>query len=137
MNMEFTKGDYEIENLQVYTGDMPSADSADITLPTLDEDFRGNGKSVFKGKIEMEEDGWFVTSYPWKEGYRVTVDGQPVEAEKVNTAFTGFQIKKGTHAVEIEYEAPGFKEGLIVSGVSLAGLLLSAAALLRERKREK
>ncbi len=137
LNMEFTKGDYEIENLQVYTGDMPSGDSAEITLPTLDEDFRSNGKSVFKGKIEMEEDGWFVTSYPWKEGYRVTVDGQTVEAEKVNTAFTGFQIKKGTHAVEIQYEAPGFKEGLIVSGVSLAGLLLSAAALLRERKREK
>ena len=38
----------------------------------------------------MEESGYFVTSFPYKEGYEITVDGKNVQAEKVNCAFIGF-----------------------------------------------
>ena len=41
-----------------------------------------------------------------------------VEYEKVNNAFIGFEIKKGTHHVEIEYAAPNALLGKIVSLIS-------------------
>ena len=66
-----TEGDYEIENLRVYTMDMPAAQ---IIMPVSYSDLKKN--TVFEGIIDMEESGYFVTSFPYKEGYEITVDGK-------------------------------------------------------------
>ena len=63
-----TEGDYEIENLRVYTMDMPAAQ---IIMPVSYSDLKKN--TVFEGIIDMEESGYFVTSFPYKEGLRVPI----------------------------------------------------------------
>ena len=124
-----TEGDYEIENLRVYTMDMPAAQ---IIMPVSYSDLKKN--TVFEGIIDMEESGYFVTSFPYKEGYEITVDGKNVQAEKVNCAFIGFSLGEGSHEIEITYTAPGFKAGLAISIVSISSIILTE--FMRKRKGE-
>ena len=97
LTLDFSKGDYHIKDLQVFTADMPSAADRHIWQA---EGGRSSGKftfsegsPVFSGTVDMEQDGYFVTSYPYKKGYRILADGKPVRVEKVNGAFAGFSLK--------------------------------------------
>lgn len=74
----------------------------------------------------MEQDGYFVTSYPYKKGYRILADGKPVRVEKVNGAFAGFSLKRGFHRVQITYIAPGFRWGFCISSAATVIFLLTA-----------
>lgn len=121
-----SKGDYDIENLTVYKADLPKID---YVTPVFYSEL--DAGQVFSGFIEMEQDGYFVTSIPYKDGYSIYVDGEKTDAQKVNTAFIGFELKKGGHSIEITYTAPGFWAGMALSLLSfaLAGIIIS-----RERK---
>lgn len=134
LEITMTKASYTMENLKVFTGEVPAVDT--------DHVWKARGRKekgkVFSGQVDMKEDGYFVTSYPYKKGWLITVDGEPVKAQKINTAFTGFPLQKGSHSIEIAFRAPGFDVGL---GISLAAFAALAALIiieyLRERKREQ
>lgn len=79
-----------------------------------------DGKNVYWGRIDMPKSGYFITSYPYRKGYAVSVDGEKIEPEMVNTAFVGFPLSAGKHMVKIRFEAPGYRPGLCVSLVCLA-----------------
>ena len=68
----------------------------------------------------MEQSGYFVTSFPYRDGYRMMVDDKEVEPEIVNTTFIGCAMEPGTHQVQIYFEAPGYKLGLVVSLLAFA-----------------
>ena len=67
------------------------------------------------GDINVTNDGYFTLSIPYDKGFKIKVDGQSVDYEKVNTSFIGFPISKGNHHIEIEYEAPLKKVGMLLS----------------------
>ena len=130
LTLDFSKGDYHIKDLQVFTADMPSAADRHIWQA---EGGRSSGKftfsegsPVFSGTVDMEQDGYFVTSYPYKKGYRILADGKPVRVEKVNGAFAGFSLKRGFHRVQITYIAPGFRWGFCISSAATVIFLLTA-----------
>ena len=104
----------------------------DISIPAMTKGAEQDGKTVFSGSLEMKKAGYFITSYPYRKGYQITVDGKEVNYEKVNTAFIGFPISAGGHQIEICYYAPGFKAGL---AVSILSLLVLGLIILRERKK--
>ena len=132
LEIEFSKGDYDISRLQVYTMDSDHLQRDDITLPSMTEGGKKDGKTVFAGSVEMENDGYFITSYPYRKGYQVFVDGKKASYEKVNAAFVGFPVSAGGHEIEIHYYAPGFKAGLAISILSMVVLCL---IILKERKK--
>lgn len=82
----------------------------------------------------MSRDGYFITSFPYRDGYEITVDGQAVSPELVNTAFLGFPLKSGHHEIKIAFEAPGFALGRAVSLISAALML---AVMIMEKKGRK
>ncbi len=132
LEMEFSKGDYRISSLKVYTLDRQYLRHEDIAMPVIAEDARRDGQTVFDGGIEMEKDGYFITSYPYRKGYQILVDGKEVNYEMVNTAFAGFPLGAGAHKIEICYTAPGFQAGL---AISILSLLILCFITWKERKK--
>lgn len=130
LNVYVSKGNYRISGLQVNIMDAGALDAGDVTVPEVGNEFEHGrtelfgGSAVFGGSITMDADGYFVTSYPYKKGFEVLVDGERVSPEKVNTAFLGFPLSAGEHEIEINYMAPGFGVGLGLSLFSLAWLVL-------------
>ena len=133
LSVKMTAGDYVIRDLEVYTLDRSYLGNDSIVEAVSDTEAKqaeGSAGSalVYSGSIRMPEDGWFVTSYPYRKGYEILVDGKKVDAGKVNTAFVGFPIQAGEHEIEIRFTSPGYVPGLAVSAVSwgLFALLLLA-----------
>lgn len=115
LQVEVSEGEYDVNQLEVYTVDEKVLKHSDVVIPDEYKQTENRNKNVFTGKINMKQDGYFITSYPYRKGYQITVDKNPVEPEKVNTAFIGFPIATGEHAIEIWFEAPGYRCGCIIS----------------------
>lgn len=128
--VEASRGNYKITNFKIYTVDQKYMVHENITIPESIKEVATD--IVFAGSIEMEEDGYFITSYPYKKGYHVFMDGIEIEAEVVNTAFLGFQISEGKHEISIYYEAPGYKEGRTITVLSVA---LYLGILVNEKRK--
>lgn len=127
LEIELTKGTYNIENVNMYIIDNKDIINNDIT--------RANIKSIFKNKItssiNIDEDQYLVTSIPYDRGFTIKIDGEIVEKQLVNKAFLGAKIEKGNHEVEIIYNSPLLKEGKIIS---LIGITIFIVLIYKERK---
>lgn len=60
------------------------------------------------------------------------MDGQPAELLRANTAFLGLELDAGEHVIELHYETPGLKVGLVLSG---AGILAFVGIVIWHRRR--
>ena len=121
LNVEIGKGTYIIKSLESYTLDYDyvkysnrNVDSFNITEIT---------DNKIAGSITAKQDGYFVMSVPYDEGFTIKVNGKIVEKELVNKAFIGFKIDKGTYDVEIMYNSPLLREGKIISLLSVFVLI--------------
>ncbi len=127
LKIKLSDGNYKIEDLEVFSLERDVLKNENIIMPESEaarsERFSlaralwlpQSEAKVCQKTIDMPEDGYFVTSYPFRKGYQVLVDGQEVTPEMVNTAFVGVPLAAGKHEVEIMFRAPGFKMGAAMS----------------------
>ena len=69
----------------------------------------------------MRRAGFFETSYPFRAGYSVTVDGERGRPRRSAAGFLVVPLAAGKHEVQIDFLPPGYRVGL---GISLLALLL-------------
>jgi len=67
----------------------------------------------------QEGNGFLVLNDTYFTGWTVTVDGEEEKILKANHYYRAVQLGPGEHTLEFDYFPVGFKEGLIVSGVTL------------------
>lgn len=92
------------------------------------------------GHIEVKEDGLMFMSIPYAEGWTAIVDGKPAEVVSVQDALMGIKLEKGSHDVTIKYTPAGFKEGVMISAVSvffIALLFIVPAVSEKLKKKNK
>lgn len=129
--IEFTKGNYDISDIEIYQ--IPNTyfeESADIT--PLIMDYNKTRGDVLQGKITSEE-GYLVFTIPYDKGFKLWIDNKEVEIEKVNGAFIGSSITKGSHEIRLEFIAPYSTLGKLVSVLSIGAL---GGIILLERKKD-
>ena len=89
-----------------------------------------------EGVIEIRDAGTLFMSVPYDKGWSFKVDGQPVTAKQVFTAFTGIELDAGRHSITMKYTPEGLKEGAVLSAVSI-GLLILLVLLERFGRTKK
>lgn len=90
-----------------------------------------------RGSVEADPGQILFLSIPKDEGWSVFLDGQRVEPEEVLHAFIAIPMTAGRHDIELKYVSAGFQEGLLLTGISLAGFLLLWIMTVRHKKRKK
>lgn len=130
-------GVYEIEDIHTYLYDYEIVTKRASSLTPFVFDLERTKGDAIEGDIDVVEDGYFVSSIPYDEGFLVLVDGKETAYEKVNTAFLGFPLDTGKHHIVIRYEAPWAKEGRMGSFVSGFILLVMGVATKICGKRKK
>ncbi len=130
LSVKLYKGDYTIQNIQLYTLDYEVLKNYTKQVDPLKLQATQNDE-VLKGNIQVKEDGYFVTSIPYEKGFEAFVDGKKIEIEKVNKAFVGFPIKAGQHSITITFHAPFKKVAMLFS---IIGFLLLLLQIYYERK---
>lgn len=130
--IEFTPGTYRISDVEAFVLDYDAIATAKDSLDEFHFDMDKTKGDYIVGNIDVTEDGYFVTSVPYDDGFDIKVDGQSIESENVNMGFLGCKITAGHHEIKIEYRAPLKKEAKILSCV---GIVCFAISALLERKR--
>jgi len=81
------------------------------------------GKNSFTSVITLEKENLIFYSIPYDEGWSATVNGEPVQIEKVNKGFMAVKGEAGENTVVFTYTTPGLATGALVSLVSLIVLI--------------
>ncbi|MGL6197347.1 MAG: YfhO family protein [Lachnospiraceae bacterium] len=53
------------------------------------------------------------------EGWSATVDGEDAELLKTNTMYMGLKLSQGDHVIDLKYNTPGLRVGIILSVTEL------------------
>lgn len=107
----------------------PGSSPASAAPPAaIEETHRSNNRLVYD--VDASAPGLLILSELWFPHWRVSVDGKPAEALRVNFAFRGVKLEPGKHRVEWRYRSPWLSRGLLATGGSLL-LLLGGLALYR------
>ncbi|MEQ9423288.1 MAG: YfhO family protein [Cyclobacteriaceae bacterium] len=77
-----------------------------------------------EGDINLQENKLLFFSIPFDPGWKATVNGENRELLKVNIGMTGLPLEPGNHKVILQYEPPFAKEGIIISRITLAIILI-------------
>jgi uncharacterized membrane protein YfhO len=80
---------------------------------------------------------FLVLSQAWSPGWSAFVDGHAVTVLRANALVVGVPVPHGRHRVRLTYRPPGLTAGLVLSGGSLAGLVLASAFLVATRRRRQ
>ena len=124
VNVTLGKGTYRICNLKSYVSDTTVLEDDSLYQSTFTPDWNATKGNQISGSIEMEQDGYLITSIPYDSHLEIKVDGREVVTEKVNTAFVGCRMVSGEHWVTLTYHALGLSTG---KWISLAGVFLWGA----------
>lgn len=70
-------------------------------------------------------------------GWQVRVNGRPEKIYRANHAFRAVALGPGTHEVRFEYRPRSFYWGLVITLVTLVGIMLGVILAFRGRKKER
>lgn len=89
-----------------------------------------------RGALTLEvpgvRDRLLATSLTLPAGWRAASGGRRLEVVVINGAFAGVHVPPGVSRVELRFSPPGFRSGLLLGAISLAGV---GALLWASRKR--
>ena len=75
-----------------------------------------------------------LTVIPYDAGWNATVDGEPVPVRALYGGLCGVDVPAGQHEVELTYETPGLRAGMVGSVVSV-GTFVAWRSVARHRRR--
>ncbi len=88
-----------------------------------------------EGTVNAAEDGILFTSIPYIGGWRVTLDGKPVDKVSIgDDGVIGVEVPAGEHKINFRFTSKGLVPSVIVS---FAGILLAVIYNLIDKKKRK
>lgn len=89
----------------------------------------------FTAKVDRDRENLVFFSIPYDEGWSATVNGMPCEIEKVNVGFMAVKVPTGTSEIRFNYQTPGLKHGLLITGsTTLIFIIYMLSFLIFKRK---
>jgi uncharacterized membrane protein YfhO len=78
-------------------------------------------------EVDAAAPALLILSEAWDPGWSATVDGQPAPVLLADHILRAIPVPAGQHSVELRYDPPYLRAGLLLAGLSL---LAVAAALV-------
>ncbi len=87
-------------------------------------------------QASLNSPGVLVLADSYYPGWKAYVDGREEEILRANLFFRAVPLPEGEHMVEFRYEPLSFKIGLIISFITLSGLVVVSLGLYARKKRQ-
>lgn len=111
-----------IDKQTTFTYETFKKDCAELAKTTVDTFTPvSNG---FTATSSFDTDRFVVFTVPWESGWSATVNGEPVEVEKVNCGVMGIKIPAGSCEIVFSYVTPGLKAGALITVISIVILVI-------------
>ena len=115
--------EYSDIGFEIYELDYNNWNSAYDILKDNSVDIKEFRENDIKAYTNYSERKSIFTSIPYDKGWNVYVDNEKVSTYKIADALLGFDVDKGEHEIRLKYSIPYFKGRLIISIVSLIGII--------------
>ncbi len=94
------------------------------------------GPSELLGQFEAvaPSNGWLYIAIPWAPGMETYIDGQLVAPVIADVAFMAVPVSPGQHELRLLYRPPELTVGILVSLITLVGLVAGSAVLRRRQQ---
>ena len=86
------------------------------------------------GMVHADQDGILLLTIPYSKNWKVTVDGETVEAECIGSTLMGLELTAGDHEISMKYTPAGFWIGFVLS---LLCVVLFVLSIQWEKKRKE
>ena len=92
-------------------------------------------KKGFTAKSSYNAEKLVCFSVPWCKGWSATVNGEPVEVDKINGGLCAIRVSAGESDISFTYETPGLKYGIIssIAGIVLLGIYMLYHNLIKRK----
>lgn len=88
-----------------------------------------------KGTLTAKENNTYAyTSIIYDEAWRIRVNGKKVKTQRLLENFICFNLDKGENVIEMAYYPKGVPTGVMVTAITLAGVIASMLAKKRRKK---
>lgn len=105
------------------------------TLSTKGMQVESFRDTKIEGTISVEEDGVFMTSIPYDEGWSLYANGEKMDTFVVLEGFLGTELEEGEYTIKMVYRCPGLWKGFLTT---LLGIVLFLVLCKWEKRyREK
>lgn len=81
-------------------------------------------QNYIKGKIKVNTNKLLYLSIPYDAGWHIQLNGQNIQAFRINGGMTGIFLPKGEYTLTLEFHLPYASKGLIMSFAGLLVLIL-------------
>ena len=94
-------------------------------------------KKGFTAVSNYDTDKLVCFSVPWSKGWSATVNGSPVEVDKINGGLCAIRVPAGVGEISFTFETPGLRYGIIASfaGIALLEIYIIIYNLRRKKAR--
>ena len=113
-----TVGTYSFENISFQSSVSKTLGEKAIAASNLEI---GNYISF---DAKLEDKGMLVISIPYSEGFEAIVNGEKMKLDQIDTMYMGLMLEAGDYHIQLVYQTPYLKCGLIVSVISITSLLV-------------
>ena len=80
-------------------------------------------KHIVNAKVNLSSQEKLFITLPYSKGLKAYVDGKKVKINKEWNTFLSINLSKGKHTIIIDYIPEGFLLGIIITGLTLLGLV--------------
>ncbi len=87
------------------------------------------------GTVSADETGVLAINAPYSSGWHCRIDGQEADVLHVSELFPGVVVQPGQHQVEFYYVNKAFVASAVISGITLAAMVVAAIVAHRLRRR--
>ena len=123
IEFRFQFDDIDLSHLVLYRADVEKIKEVLDSRKNQELNVEQFSNTHLVGKVNItDESTVMMTSIPYNEGWKIEVDGKPVETKKSWDSFLSFPISRGKHKVEFFFKQKWSSLGLVVSVLSLIAL---------------
>lgn len=124
-----------LKDFNLYRLDSTAFDQAIHSLKIGGMTIEEYDSNSFKGTVDIQKgQKVLMTTIPYSEGWAVKIDGVPVQTKPALESLLVVQITEGKHVIELDYTAPLFFEGVILTVISALLLLVTTFFLKKPIK---
>lgn len=125
IEFRFQFDDIDLSHLVLYRADVEKIKEVLDSRKSQELNVEQFSNTHLVGKVNItDESTVMMTSIPYNEGWKIEVDGKPVETKKSWDSFLSFPISRGKHKVELVFKQKWSTLGLVLSVLSLIVLFI-------------
>lgn len=119
LELEVVEEDEKFKTFKAYELNLRVLKEAIEILSETTLQITEHGADWLKGSVTLEVDGRLILSIPMEKGWKMFVNGVETPIKTFEDAFMAVDLKAGTYEIELEFDTPGFKEGMLISAACI------------------